>query len=232
MEKTFEKIEKNIAKEIKVVEKKVEEEGKKLLENKWIKTSAIIMAIIICAGVFLYYKKSSTRISFDRAKVQAPLIGLSSTAGGNLEAIYFNEGDAVPANTVVAKVGEELIKTKVAGIVVDAKEDIGKIFSPSEPVVTIIDPRELRIVATVDENKGLDKIKAGQQVSFTVDAFGSKKYYGIVSEISPTSNETGVAFSISDKRPTQQFNVKVLFNENSYPELKNGMSAKITIFTR
>ena len=67
---------------------------------------------------------------------------------------------------------------------------------------------------------------------FKVDAFGSKKYYGVVDEISPTSKESGIAFNISDKRETKEFNISVRFDNAAYNELKNGMSAKIWIYKK
>ena len=78
----------------------------------------------------------------------------------------------------------------------------------------------------------MSDISAGNRVVFTVDAFGSTKYDGIVESVSPTSNQTGVTFSISDKRAVQKFDVKVRFDASKYPELKNGMSAKMKIYTR
>jgi len=63
-----------------------------------------------------------------------------------------------------------------------------------------------------------------------VDAFGSKTYKGVVDEVSPTSNQSDVVFNISDQRPTNQFEVKVRFDPTLYPELKNGMSAKIWVY--
>jgi hypothetical protein len=95
--------------------------------------------------------------------------------------------------------------------------------------VTIIDPNDLRVVGHLDEDKGLADVRVGQQATFTVDAYSSKKYIGTVDEISETSRTTGVMFSISDKRAVKQFDIKVRFNINDYPELKNGMSAKIWI---
>jgi multidrug resistance efflux pump len=96
----------------------------------------------------------------------------------------------------------------------------------------MVDPTQLRVVGTIDENKGLDRIRVGQPATFTVDAFGSKQYVGIVDEISPTANSSDVVFNISNERETQQFNVKVRFDHTQYPELKNGMSAKLTIFIK
>jgi multidrug resistance efflux pump len=96
----------------------------------------------------------------------------------------------------------------------------------------MIDPNELRVVGTIDENKGLSEIKVGNVASFTVDAFGNKKFTGVVEEVSPTSKESGVTFSISDKREIKQFTVKIKYDTLAFPDFKNGMSAKIKIYTK
>jgi len=54
----------------------------------------------------------------------------------------------------------------------------------------------------------------------------------VVDEVDPSSNQSDVVFNISDQREEQQFDVKIRFNTQEYPELKNGMSAKLTIFTK
>ena len=74
-------------------------------------------------------------------------------------------------------------------------------------------------------------MKIGQRATFSVDAFPGKTYDGIVDQISPVSSDTGIVFSISDKRPVEKFEIKVRFNVADYPELKSGMSAKITVYT-
>lgn len=210
----------------------VEKTEKSLLKNPWIRTSGIIVLVAIIAGGLLYWQDASTRIGIDTSLISAPIIDLSPTVSGQLDQIYVNEGDLVPANTPVAKVGDEIIKTKIAGEIVSVQNNIGKTFNPGQAVVSMIDPNQLRVVGTIDENKGLSQIQVGQTASFTVDAFGSKPYQGVVDEISPTSNQQDVVFNISNQRQIQQFNVKVRFNANQYPELKNGMSARLTIFIK
>jgi hypothetical protein len=53
-----------------------------------------------------------------------------------------------------------------------------------------------------------------------------------VDEVSPTSEQGSVVFDISDQRPTNQFDVYVRFDPSKYPELKNGMSARIWVYTK
>jgi multidrug resistance efflux pump len=213
-------------------EKKIVQAEKSILQNKWVRSAGAVALVVVICGGFLYWQTSSTRVSIDTSLISAPLINLSPTAPGQLKETYVNEGDMVAANTAVAKVGDEIIKTQVAGEIVGVQKDTGKNFNPGEAVVTMIDPGELRIIGTIDENKGLSKIHVGQLANFTVDAFGSKVYSGVVDEVSPTAHATDVVFNISDSRPTQQFDIKVRFDQTEYPELKNGMSAKLTIFTK
>ncbi len=75
-------------------------------------------------------------------------------------------------------------------------------------------------------------MKVGDPAAFTVDAFGSNRYQGIVDEVSPTSRASDVVFDISSQRPTNEFDVKVRFDPTKYPELKNGMSARIWVYPR
>jgi multidrug resistance efflux pump len=154
---------------------------------------------------------------------------LAPKAAGSLEEIYVHEGDVISADTVVARVGNALIKSDVSGTVISVNNAIGTIFNPGQAVVSMVQNDQLRVVGQLAEDKGLKDVKIGQTATFTVDAFGSKKYYGVVDEISSTSRDSGVAFNISDKREAKIFNIKIRFDGSAYSELKNGMSAKIWI---
>ncbi len=221
-----------ILKAIGGTEDKVEKAERGILRNPWIKSLSWAVLVLVLAGGFVYWQMSGSRVGIDTSLISAPIIDLSPSTPGQLQALYVNEGDTVAANTPVAEVGTEIIKTQVAGEIITVDNEIGKTFNPGDAVVSMIDPSQLRVVGTLDENKGLDRIAVGQLAGFTVDAFGGKKYSGVVDEVDPTSNQSDVVFNISDQREEQQFNVKVRFNTSEYPELKNGMSAKLTIFTK
>ncbi len=193
---------------------------------------AALVALFVIAGFggAAYLGVTSKRVYIDKSEINAPEIALSPTKAGILEELFVKPGDWAEQDSVVARVGDDLVKTKDAGLIVATENNIGKTFNPGEAVVTMINPEDLRAVGHLEENKGLDAVKVGQPVLFTVDAFGSKQYTGTVDEISPTSRASGVVFNISDKRETRQFDVKVRYNIDDYPELKNGMSAKIWIY--
>lgn len=193
--------------------------------------TGIISILIILSG-FLFWQTNSGTLLIENSEVNAPVISLSGNTAGTLNALYVNEGDIIEANTPVALVGTTTVTSKQSGVIISIKNNIGEFFTPGETVVSMIHSEDIRVIGSIDENKGLEKIKAGEQVTFTVDAFSSKTYIGVVESISPTANNTGVVFAISDKRPIKKFDVKIRFNVSNYPELKNGMSAKITVYVK
>lgn len=190
----------------------------------------IVIVILAAIGGGIYWYVSSQTIYIDLSMISAPIINLSPTSAGSLQAIYVQVGDEVPANTAVAEVGNQIIDTTVAGQIVSVDNTIGEIVNPGQTVVSMIDPTQLRAVGEIDEDKGLTDIQVGDPATFTVDAFGSEQFQGVVDEISPTSQQSDVVFDISDERPTNQFDIYVRFNQTQYPQLKNGMSARIWIY--
>ena len=191
---------------------------------------ALIVGAIIGGAVYLW--STWNVISIDTSTITAPSIILSPSTPGVLQDIYVKPGDMVMANEPVALVGNEVVKSKIAGEVIDTQDSVGTIFSPGQAVVTMIDPASLRIDGLIDEDKGLSSIKVGDVAVFTVDAFGGKQYTGVVDEVSPTSHQSDIVFNISSSREEQQFDVKVRFNTALYPELKNGMSARMWVLTQ
>ena len=191
-----------------------------------------VFAIGAVIAGFALLQVNNSRVYIEKSEVVAPTIDLAAQNPGVLQQVFVQEGDSVVANESVARVGDELIKTQTAGIIIAVKKDIGKLFNKGESVVTMIQPSELRVVGRLAEDKGLSDVRVGQRAIFTVDAFGSKQYEGIVDEISPTSRAGDVVFSISDKRETKEFNVKVRYDTAAYPELKNGMSAQIWVYKK
>jgi multidrug efflux pump subunit AcrA (membrane-fusion protein) len=172
-------------------------------------------------------------VYIDLSQIQAPLINLSPTNSGVLQAMYVNPGDMVTANEPVALVGNQVVEAQTAGEIVTTNNNIGQYMNTmtgAGTVATMIDPTQLRVVGNLDENKGLNNVVVGDPATFTVDAFGGQQFKGVVDEVAPTSEQSDVVFNISDQRPTNQFAIYVRFDTTQYPQLKNGMSAKIWVY--
>lgn len=198
---------------------------------------AVLGALIIIGvvGGTAYFYVSNKTVEIDDSTISAPLINLSPANSGVLQNVFVNVGDMVTANQPIAQVGNEIVEAQTSGEIVSVDQNIGEFenaLTGQAVVATMIDPTQLRVVGELDENKGLANVAVGDSAMFTVDAFGGKQYEGVVDEVSPTSLATGVVFNISDERPTNQFDVYVRFDPTKYPELKNGMSARIWVYTK
>ncbi len=194
-----------------------------------------MVALVVVFGIlgaFLYWQSSRGSILVENSDLEAPIINLSPVTAGTLNDLYVHTGDVITANTPVALVGTTTITAKEGGTIIHTPEALGGYYNPGSVVVSMVKTSDMKVVGSIEENKGLKDIAVGQRATFTVDAFPGTTYVGIVDEVSQTSVETGVLFSISDKRPTKKFAIKVRFDVASYPELKNGMSAKITVHTK
>ena len=203
-----------------------------IFKKPWIQSLMAIVIIFGSLAVFLFWQFNKDTIFIENSFLEAPVVNLSPTAPGILNVLYVKEGDHILSDSQVALVGSQIIYAKSGGIVSSAPQVMGTYFNPGQTVVSVVNDQEMKVVGALDETKGLKDVRVGQRATFIVDAFPDKKYEGIVDEISPTSNDTSVVFSISDKRPVKNFDVKIRFDVAQYPELKNGMSAKITVYTK
>jgi len=191
-----------------------------LFKKPWMQSIIAFVAIFGLLAVFLFWQVKKDTVLIENSFLVAPVVNLSSTVPGILNDLYVKEGDQIQPNAQVALVGSQIIYSKTGGIVVSAPEVIGTYFNPGQTVVSVVNNQTMKVVGAVDETKGLKDVQIGQRATFTVDAFPSKSYEGMVSEISPSANNTSVVFSISDERPVENFNVKVLFDVNKYPHQK------------
>ena len=198
---------------------------------------SVIGALVIFGAIFgvAYWYVSGKTVYIDQSVVQAPTINLSPKNSGVLQAVFVKEGDMVTANEPVARVGDEVVEAQTAGKIISVDQNVGEFenaMTGQANVASMIDPTQLRVVGHLDENKGLANIQVGDTASFIVDAFGGKQYQGVVDEVAPASAQGSIVFDISSQRPTNQFNIYVRFDPTKYPELKNGMSARIWIYTK
>ena len=203
-----------------------------IFKKPWLQSLIAFVVIFGALAGFLIWQSKKDTVFIEDSNLEAPIINLSPTSPGTLNALYVKEGDVVPPNSQVALVGSQIISAQDGGIVASAPDVLGAYFTPGQTVVSIVNNQQMKVVGQVAETKGLKDIAVGQRATLTVDAFPGKTYEGIVDQISPVSDDNGIIFSISDTRPVENFDVSVRFNISDYPELKSGMSAKITIHTK
>ncbi len=200
-----------------------------------LRTVVIILAVAIVLGVggysgYRYWIDMQSKIYLENAEISAPVISVGPSLPGVLQELYVKQGDLVMADQHLFNVGGKITTAVSSGIVTTVQNTPGQMVSSASALVQMYNPQDLRLVGHVQEDQGLKDIRVGQKVTFTVDAFGEKVYQGRVDAIANIPDQSSVVFSISDKRQEKMFSVKVAFDINAYPELVNGMSAKMWIY--
>jgi len=204
----------------------------KFKQSKRTQLITLLTIVLLVAGGLLYYFLSEQRVKIDDSIISAPISTLSPSTSGILKEMDVADGQMVKKGDQLAIVGSEVIRAYTDGLVVDTNKQIGGNVTPQSAIVKMIALSQMRVDGTIDENKGLSDVKIGQPVSFTVDALPGQMFWGYIDEIAPNAKQSQAAFTISSERPTQQFEVFARFDAATYPAIKNGMSAKMTVYTK
>jgi multidrug resistance efflux pump len=95
----------------------------------------------------------------------------------------------------------------IDGVVLRLYMKTGEIISiqPLSPVLEVGDISSLKVITQVDE-ANIARVKIGQRAWVTADAYGTERFHGVVSRISPMMGPKTV---FSDK-PTEKLDTKVL----------------------
>ncbi len=170
---------------------------KKIRDPKVLQWIVVLTLVILITGGFIYYQKTKNRVGIENSQVLAPVISIYASGVGRLNELDAVEGHFVKSGDTLAVVGSETIRAQGNGIIISAENQVGGTVTPQTPLIQMENPNDLRVVGTLDENKGLSSIKIGQVVSFTVDALAGETFWGYVDEISPMAKSQQTAFTIS-----------------------------------
>lgn len=190
--------------------------------------SPIVIGLVV-AGVF--YARARVRVEVPNSVISAPVINIAPSVAGRVSEMDVKEGQSVEVGDVLAVVGSETLRAETDGLIIAASDLTGSSVNSQTQLISMIRPVNLRVQGTLDETKGLNRVKVGQPVSFSVDALPGKKFWGYVDEISPSAKSSSFTFSTSTERTTQKFLIYARF-DSSTVDIKNGMSAKMTIYTQ
>jgi RND family efflux transporter MFP subunit len=105
------------------------------------------------------------------------------------------------------------------GVIAKKYTEVGELLLPGKQIVTIVNPDRIYVLATIDE-VDVGRLKLGQSVKITVDAFPDETFSGTIRRISPIVS--------GGKLETRTADVWIYFSKKDR-RMKPGMSADIEI---
>lgn len=208
----------------------------------------VVAMVIVLAGIFGYYwYEDHYYVNTDDAQVDYNVINLSPQITGRLVDIYVHEGDQVTAGEIVARVDDSnlpaganedlsVVRAPINGTILNVVGAVGEMGVPGSPVIQMADLSGVYLTANVQETE-LGKVKVGQMVTFTVDAFPGHTFSGRVLTI---GSATAATFSLLPQQNTsgsftkvvQRIPVKISIDSNQGCPLALGMSVEVKIHIR
>ena len=144
----------------------------------------------------LYDKKSVSPQEYDEMKTRL------AAAKARRDAAHAGREQAEAG---VAQAGTVMSFTKVRapfdGLVIAKLAEPGAMASPGLVLLTIEDPSQFRLEATVDESK-IGAVRLGESVPVVIDALGEQSIEGKVTQIVPASDPGSRTFTVKIDLPT------------------------------
>ena len=120
---------------------------------------------------------------------------------------------------VKVKKDYSVIRTPYGGVVSKKYTEVGELLLPGKQIVTVVDPDRIYVLATIDE-VDVGRLRLGQPVAISIDAFPGEKFNGSIRRISPIVS--------GGKLETRTADVWIYFTAKD-ARIKPGMSADVEI---
>ena len=109
-----------------------------------------------------------------------------------------------------------ILRSPINGVVSARNYDKGDLYSMGQPIYTVEQIAPVKLLVGISEAE-YSKVKKGNEVEISVDAFPGKSFKGTINRIYPTINQL-----------THTFNVEVIVPNRDYV-LRPGMFARVTV---
>jgi len=194
----------------------------------------ILVVILLVTAGLIYFRRQSAANSAAitlSGTIEATEINLAAIAGGQVKAIYVEEGDAVAQDQPLvslyaagANVNEK-VRSPIDGVVLERLIEPDELITPGSTalVVAALDALTLKIYVPEDR---YGQIALGQSYAVSVDSFPGETFQGTVNYISDRAEFTPRNVQTTDSRKTTVYAVRLELASTG-GKLKPGMPADV-----
>ncbi|MHB1044266.1 MAG: HlyD family secretion protein [Eubacteriales bacterium] len=207
--------------------------------------AAMVLTLVCVTGYYWYMRSHYVRT--DDARLDGTIVKISPQISGKISDMAVAEGDNITEGAIVARqvdftltAGSNLdlsvIKSPVSGTVIKKIGNVGEVGVPGQPIVMVADLKSLYITANIEETE-LNKVKPGELVEFTVDAFPGKHFTGSVISMGEATTSTFSLLPSSNTggnftKVVQRVPVKISIKDYQGLRLLPGMNAVVKIHVK
>ena len=180
---------------------------------RWSIAALVVVIAAITGGYFVL--RDMNLLTTDNLKVTASLHAITPSGAGKLRRLMVKKGDVVKKDQILAlSENTGYLKSPVDGAVVECDVAEGQTVGPSTVIAVVADTRDIYIQANVEET-AIRRVRAGQAVRVTLDAYPGQAFSGVVREIDSITQSaiSGNAMSYSTSgtytKVTQTIPVKI-----------------------
>ncbi len=179
--------------------------------------AALIALVVVIAAITggYFVLRDMNLLTTDNVKVTASLHAITPSGAGKLRRLMVKKGDVVKKDQILAlSENTGYLKSPVDGAVVECDVAEGQTVGPSTVIAVVADTRDIYIQANVEET-AIRRVRAGQAVRVTLDAYPGQAFSGVVREIDSITQSaiSGNAMSYSTSgtytKVTQTIPVKI-----------------------
>jgi RND family efflux transporter MFP subunit len=118
-------------------------------------------------------------------------------------AVHSSEAERRRAEEMVNEVQATLewatVRAPMDGIVIDKRVDVGDLVTPGQVLVTLFDPKQMQLIASVRESLA-QRLEIGQSIGVEIEGI-NKQCTGTISEIVPEAQVASRAFQVKVTGP-------------------------------
>jgi multidrug resistance efflux pump len=176
----------------------------------------LILAVAVAAGLGIvgyYWYQGSRYVATDDARIASNVVAVSPEILGKVVEWRVKEGDTVQKDDILGRqdlgsaltsgalnpqtmgavagvVAEKaVLKAPITGQVILSTAVVGEMAAPGMSLAVIADTDGLYISANIKEGD-IARVKIGQSVEVSIDAFGGKRFHGRVETIGRATSST------------------------------------------